>query len=76
MRDMASINNVAMATLEVMYPFIVDIGCYSHTLDHVGDRFKTPILTEFIHWWLSLFMQPQSQNETSLEDPGRSQHGY
>ena len=56
MRDRASTTNgVAMQTLKVVYPFIVDIGCFSHTIDHVGDRFKTPHLTEFISLWINLF---------------------
>ena len=36
MRDQAAVNNVAMEILKVVYPLVVDIGCYSHTLDHVG----------------------------------------
>ena len=26
----------------MVYPLIADIGCFSHTLDHVGDNFITP----------------------------------
>ena len=52
MRDRASVNNVAMQTV---YPSVVDIGCFSHTLNHVGENFKTPFLTEFIHSWITLF---------------------
>ena len=55
MRDRASVNNLAMETVSVVYPFVVDIGCFSHTLDHVGENFKTPILTDFMHSWISLF---------------------
>ena len=32
MRDQASVNNLAMQTVKVVYPLIVDIGCFSHTL--------------------------------------------
>ena len=55
MRDRASVNNLAMQTVKVVYPLIVDIGCFSHTLDHVGDNFITPNLKEFLHLWISLF---------------------
>ena len=24
-----------------------DIGCFSHTIDHVGEKFNTPVLKEF-----------------------------
>ena len=36
MRDRASTNNVAMQVLKVVYPTTVDVGCFSHTIDHVG----------------------------------------
>ena len=55
MRDRASTTNVAMNTLKIVYPLIVDIGCFSHTIDHVGGCFNTPTLSEFITSWISLF---------------------
>ena len=47
MRDRASANNVAMQTMKVMFPSLVDIGCFSHTIDRVGSYFKTTTLDEF-----------------------------
>ena len=55
MRDRASSNGVAIRTLKVVYPNLVDIGCYSHTIDLVGEKFYTPNLDSFIYLWLSLF---------------------
>lgn len=34
MRDRAASNGVAIRTIKVVYPGIVDVGCFSHTLDH------------------------------------------
>ncbi len=51
----ASVNNVAMATLKVVCPFLLDIGCCSHTLDHVGEKIMTPTISEFATAWISLF---------------------
>ena len=42
MRDRASVNNVAMRTVAIMYPSVMDIGCFSHTLDLVGSHFQLP----------------------------------
>ena len=42
MRDEASVNNVAIQTLKIVYPLVIDIRCFSHTNDHVvplGFRF-------------------------------------
>ena len=55
MRDRASVNSVAVRTLKVLYPNILDIGCFSHTIDHVGDNFDTPVLYDFGTTWVSLF---------------------
>ena len=37
MRDRASVNNVALATMKAIFPNIFDAGCFSHTMDHVID---------------------------------------
>jgi hypothetical protein len=54
-RDRAATNNVALRTLKVLYPNLVDIGCFSHTIDHVGENFDTPVLSEFVSGWINLF---------------------
>ena len=41
MRDSSSVNNWAMQTVSVVYPLVIDIGCYSHTLNHVGENWIT-----------------------------------
>ena len=55
MRDGASVNGVAMDVVKIVYPDIMDVRCFSHTLDLVGDKFKTPILASFCSYWISLF---------------------
>lgn len=55
MRDRASVNTVAMRTVSILYNQIMDVGCFSHTLDLVGEHMKTPILDDFIKSWVSLF---------------------
>lgn len=55
MRDRASVNNLAMRTVRVIYRSILDIGCFSHTLDLVGEKFKAPTLYTFSLLWISLF---------------------
>lgn len=55
MRDCVSVNNVAMCTLKVLYPSLIDVGCFSHTLDRVGERFRIPHALDFVSRWISLF---------------------
>ena len=55
MRDGASVNGVAIRTVKVVYPLIIDIRCFSHTIDRVGDKFETPTLSDFMTLWICLF---------------------
>ena len=55
MRDRASVINVAIRTIKVVYPNSIDIGCLSHTINLVGDKFYIPNLDKYIHSWISLF---------------------
>ena len=45
-----------MRTVKVVYSSILDIGCFSHTLDHVGERLRTQQLDTFFKAWVSLFV--------------------
>ena len=76
MRDRASTNGAAMQTLTVLYPLIVDIGCYSHTIDHVGDNFQTPTLSEFTTSWLTLFSHSPKTRLLWKSETGRSMSSY
>ena len=54
-RDGASVNGAAMRTISVVYPDVVDVTCFSHMLNRVGEHFETPHLAEFTSSWISLF---------------------
>ena len=55
MRDRARVNDVAMRTISVIYHRMMDVRCFSHTIDHVGERMTTPIIDDFIKGWIGLF---------------------
>ncbi len=40
MHDRASVNTVAIRTLKIVYPSMLDVGCFSHTLDLVGGKLQ------------------------------------
>ena len=48
MRGRASGNGLPMRT-------ILDVGCYLHSPDHIGQHFNIPHLEEFTRLWISLF---------------------
>jgi len=55
MHDGASANKVAMHTLKVLYPAVLGIGCFSHTLNRLGEKFNAPYVNDFTIYWVSLF---------------------
>ena len=76
MRDEASVNNVAMRTVSIVYPQVLDIGCVSHTLDLVGGRFKTPVLSSFVSLWISLFSHSLKTKALWKEQTGKSMASF
>ena len=76
MRDRSSVNNVAIRTLKVVYPNLIDVGCFSHTLDHVGEHFHTPVLSDFTSAWISLFSHSPNMRLLWREQTGRSMGSY
>ena len=77
MCDRASVNDVAMRTISVLYNNVMDVGCFSHTLDHVGENMNTPILEEFTKAWISLFVHSLKtrlawRTQTQLSAPSYS----
>ena len=71
-----SSHGVAMRTIKVLYPNIIDIDCYSHTIDHVGEHFKAPTLEEFIRLWISLFAHSPRTRLAWKELTGRAMSTY
>ena len=76
MHDRASTNAVALTTAKVLYPEIVDVGCFSHTLDHVGEWFSTPTLNEFVTNWIMLFAHSPKARLTWKTRTGISVKSY
>jgi len=74
MHDCASVNDAAIRIVKVIYPNLLDIGCFSHTLDLVGKHFHMPALSEFGVLWVSLFSNSPKvrmlwKDRTSLSIP-------
>ena len=55
MRERASVNGVAMRTIKVVFPDMIDVGCYSHTIDLVGINFEyLTLIVSFVYGYPSL----------------------
>ncbi len=76
MRDRASVNNVAMRTVKVIFPLLVDVGCFSNTINLAGEHFKIPVLSEFILSWVSIFAHSAKAKLCWKEQVGVSPLAY
>lgn len=70
MHDRASVNGAAMRIISIMYPSVLDIGCFSHTLDLVGTKFDLSTLNKFMKHWETIFTQSCRSNLLWKEQTG------
>ena len=61
-----------MRTLKIVFPALVDVGCFSHMLD----KFCTLVLSSFIIWWISLFSHSPKSVLLWKEITGEPYRGY
>ena len=55
MKDGASVNQAALQQVKFFFPQLLNITCFSHTIDNVGKQFEFRILDTFVQYWVSLF---------------------
>ena len=57
MRDSAAVEHWHA----VVYSKLLDVGCFSHTIDRVGQHFKTPILSSSTSWIMLFSNSPKAK---------------
>ena len=57
--------------MSIVYHNILDVGSFSHTLDLVGEKFKTPVLSTFCTMWLPLFLHSPKTKAPWKEQTGK-----
>ena len=55
MKDGASVNQAAMEQIKFIFPMVISVVWFSHTLDNVGNHFQIPTLREFGNLWIRMF---------------------
>ena len=56
MKDGASVNQAALQQVRFFFPQLLDVTCFSHTIDNVGKQFEFRVLDTFAQYWGSLFL--------------------
>ena len=57
MKDGAPVNRAALEQVKFYFPQLLDITCFSHTIDNVGKHFEFRVLDRFAQLWVSMFSQ-------------------
>ena len=55
MKDGASVNKAALQQVKFFFPQLLDVTCFSHTIDNVGKHFEFRVLDTFAQYWVSMF---------------------
>ena len=55
MRDGARVNQAALERVAFISPKLLNVKCFSHTLDKFGNHFMIPTLSEFGSLWIRMF---------------------
>ena len=76
MHDRASVNTAAMSIVSIMYPDILDVGCFSHALDLVGRKFTLRHVDKFMKHWEVMFKHSYKSKLLWREQTGISVKGY
>ena len=63
-------------TLQVLYPAVLGIGCFSHTLNCVGEKFNTSHVNDFTTHWVSLFSHSFKARAIWKQQTGRTICGF
>ena len=55
LKDGAAVNHAALEQVKFFFPQLLDITCFSHTIDNVGKHFEFRVLDRFSQLWVSMF---------------------
>ena len=55
MKDGAAVNHAALEQVKFFFPQLLDITCFSLTIDNVGKHFEFRVLDRFSQLWVSMF---------------------
>ena len=76
MKDGTSVNQAAMNHIKFVFPKMLSVVCFSHTLDNVGKHFKVPDLLSFGSLWIRLFKHSHRAKLIWQELTGRTPKSY
>ena len=62
--------------MAILYPSAIDIGCFSHTLSHVGEKLHVPNFAKFMKYWERMTQHSHKARRLWCEITGRGLRTY
>lgn len=76
MRDGAAVNGAALRQLKFFYADLLDVVCFSHTLDNVGSHFEFQVLDSFTRFWIGFFSHSYNARLVCMERENWAVNSY
>ena len=76
MRDGASVNEEALNCIAFIFPNVLNVVCFSHTVDNVGNHLAIPTLLQFGNLWIRLFSHSHQAKLAWQDLTGRRPRSY
>ena len=65
-----------MQTMKVVYPNLIDIGCYSHMINQIGNCFNATTINEFMSPWIGMVSHSFKARALWREQADNSMESY
>ena len=76
MKDGAAVNGAALQQVKFYFPQLLDVTCFSHTIDNVGKHFEFRVLDRFAHLWISMFSHSHAVGLAWKTKTGKAMSSY
>ena len=76
LRDGASVNEAALNRIAFIFPNVLNVVCFSHTLDNVGNHLAILTLLQFGNLWIHLFSRSHQAKLAWQDLTGRRPQSY
>lgn len=76
MKDGASVNQAALRQVSFYFLKVLDVTCFSHTINNVGKHFEFCVLDTFAQYWCSMFTHSAAARLTWKDRNGLAMQSY
>lgn len=75
-KDGAAVNEAALQQVKFYFPKLLNVTCFSHTIDNVGKHFVFRVLDTFAHHWITMFSHSHAIGLAWKTKTGKAMRSY